>query len=92
MAWDSSERLAVAVQAGADAQVLLYATELHPMMTAHLLGMLHAPSLLSAGSKGEPGGKVQSSMSMRCTDQGSLLALHRHGQLINLIPLLYKGM
>ena len=90
VAWDSSERLAVAVQNGAEVHVLLYATELRPMMTAHLLGMLQAPCLKQA--HGNAVGTAQSTLSMRGTNEGSLLAVHRHGPFVSLIPLLYKGL
>ena len=62
------------------------------MMTAHLLGMLQAPCLQQAASEGRTGGITQSTLSMRGTNEGSLLAIHRHGALVSLIPLLYKGL
>ena len=62
------------------------------MMTAHLLGMLQAPCLQQAASQGRAGGFAQSTLSMRGTNEGSLLALHRHSTHVSLIPLLYKGL
>ena len=82
----------MAIKTGADVNVLLYATELRPMMTAHLLGMLHAPTLLHSASGARTAGAAKPVLRMRSTSDGALLALQRHSATISLIPLLYKGL
>ena len=76
MAWDSAERLALSVQSGGQSKVLLYATQLRPMMTAQLLGVVHSSSSPAI-------------LSMHGSSHGAVLAVQT-GRRLRLVPLLYR--
>ena len=81
MAWDCAERLALAVQTAAGPCVLLYATQLRPMMTAQLLGTVACSGLAEA---------ERLSLGMHGSSHGAVLAVAQTGRNTSLVPLLYK--
>lgn len=81
MAWDCAERLAVAVQTDTGPRVLLYATQLRPMMTAQLLGTVACKDLARL---------ERLSLCMHASSHGAVLAVAQTGRDTSLVPLLYK--
>ena len=81
MAWDCAERLAVAVQSPAGSRVLLYATQLRPIMTAQLVGTVSSGSQSTA---------LQTCLSMHASSHGAVLALQQTKDSVALVPLLYR--
>ena len=82
VAWDRAERLAAAVQTAAGWRILLYATQLRPMMTAELLG------IVSCGD--QPSEAASPLLHMHASSHGAVLAILLSSERIGLVPLLYR--